>query len=46
MLKVYKLLSDGYPEYKMAKFRAEWAELSDESKEQLKTGVENGTLTY
>jgi hypothetical protein len=46
MLKVFKFLSDGYPEYKLAKFRAEWSELDDASKEQIKAGVENGTLTY
>jgi hypothetical protein len=46
MLKVYKFLSEGYPEYKLAKFRAEWNELSDKSKTQLRDGIEDGTLNY
>lgn len=46
MLKVFKFLSDGYPQYKMSQFRAEWAELSDESKAQIKAGVEDGTFNY
>jgi hypothetical protein len=46
MLKVFKFLSDGYPEYKMAQFRTDWQELSDESKAQLKTGIEDGTFNY
>lgn len=27
-------------------WRAEWAALTPEDKEQLKTGIDNGTLTY
>lgn len=46
MLKVFKFLSDGYPEYKMVHFRADWQKLTDEDKEQLKTGIENGTFDY
>jgi len=30
----------------LSKFGAEWKELSDTDKEQLKQGIENGTLTY
>lgn len=29
-----------------AAFRKEWMELSPESRAQIKTGIENGTLTY
>jgi hypothetical protein len=46
MLKVFKFLSDGYPEYKMAQFRSDWQALSDESKAQLKQGIEDGTFDY
>lgn len=46
MLAVFKFFSDGYPEYKLAKFRGEWGQLDDKSKEQLKAGVANGTLNY
>lgn len=46
MLKVFKFLSAGYPEYKMSQFRTEWSELSDESKAQLKAGIEDETYTY
>lgn len=55
MLKVYAFLSDKHTAengkvvtngYSISQFRKEWAELSDESKAQLKDGVENGTLTY
>lgn len=30
----------------LAKIRAEWNELTDEDKVQLRTGIGNGTLTY
>ena len=30
----------------VAKFRREWAELSDESKQQIRQGIGNGSLTY
>lgn len=46
MLKVFRFLADGYPEYKMSRFRADWAELSDEDKTQIKAGVEDGTFNY
>ena len=46
MLAVYKFLSKGYPTYKLTQFRNEWALLSDKSKEQLKTGILNGSFTY
>lgn len=29
-----------------AEFRKEWAELTDQDKTDLKTGIGNGTLTY
>lgn len=31
---------------KAGQFRSEWAALSAAEKEQLKNGIENGTLTY
>ena len=31
---------------KLADFRKEWAELSDEAKEQIRKGIGNGTYTY
>lgn len=31
---------------KIGEFRKEWAELTDQDKEHLKTGVADGTLTY
>jgi len=47
MLKVFHFFSDNKTnDYKIAAFRADWAALDDESKEQLKNGIENGTLTY
>lgn len=46
MLKVFKFLSDGYPEYRMTDFRKDWQELDDESKAQFKGGIENGTFNY
>lgn len=46
MLKVYKFLSDGFPTYKLAQFRAEWAQLSDKSKNELRAGVEDETFNY
>ena len=46
MLAVYKFLSDGYSDYKLAQFRTEWAELDNKSKEQLKTGINDETYTY
>ncbi len=27
-------------------FKNEWAELSEQDKQQIRTGIENGTLTY
>ncbi len=34
------------PGLKMAQFRDEWAQLSDEDKTALKTGVADGSFTY
>lgn len=31
---------------KVGEFRKEWAELSDKDKAELKSGIENGSLTY
>lgn len=31
---------------KPQEFRKDWAELSPQDKEDLKSGIENGTLTY
>lgn len=33
-------------EIPLATFKKEWGKLTDQDKEQLKAGVENGTLTY
>ena len=30
----------------IAQFRKEWAELTDKDKEQIKQGIEDGTLSY
>ena len=31
---------------KAGQFRLEWAELSQQDKDELKSGIDNGTLTY
>ena len=47
MLAVFHFFSDNKTnDYNIAKFRADWAALDETSKEQLKTGIENGSLTY
>lgn len=46
MLAVFKFFSEGYPEYKMTKFRADWALLTDQDKADLKNGIADGTLNY
>ena len=47
MLAVYMFFSDDKSNgYSLASFKADWQKLSDKDKDQLKTGVENGTLTY
>jgi hypothetical protein len=46
MLSVFKFFSDGHPDYKMARFRTEWAELSDEDKANLKNGIADGSFNY
>lgn len=33
-------------EFPLAQFRAEWAELTDQDKLDLRTGIGNGSLTY
>jgi len=35
-----------YFEMKPAEFRAQWAELTETDKRQLKNGISSGTLTY
>jgi hypothetical protein len=35
-----------YFEMKPAQFRVQWLELSETDKEQLKSRIENGSLTY
>lgn len=54
MLKVYDYFSDltmdgtkkVRNDYKIAQFRADWQQLSPESKAQLIAGIEDGTLNY
>lgn len=46
MLAVFKFFAEGYPSYKLAKFRTEWSELTDADKTQLKQGVADGSFTY
>lgn len=47
MLKVFNFFSDNKTNgYTLTQFRKDWEQLSDQDKEDLKTGVENGTLTY
>jgi len=44
MLKVFKFFqSDGYG---MSEFKADWQRLSLEEKAALRSGIENGSLTY
>jgi hypothetical protein len=35
-----------YFDMKIGDFKTQWAQLTDADKTQLKTGVDNGTLTY
>lgn len=47
MLAVYKFFSDNKTNgYKLTDFRAEWAQLADKDKEDLKTGVLDGSFNY
>lgn len=47
MLEVFKFFSDNKTnDYNIAQFRADWQALSDKDKEDLKTGIANGSLTY
>lgn len=44
---VYRFFSDNRAnELTLVQFSREWKELSPESKEQIRTGITNGTLTY
>lgn len=51
--KVAKFFKDSFTERPnptsgsgLTAFKAEWTELSDNDKAQLRAGIENGTLTY
>jgi hypothetical protein len=47
MLDVFNYFSDNKTNgYKLAAFKADWTKLSDKDKEDLKSGIANGTLTY
>lgn len=47
MVQVFEYLSDNKTsDYKLTQFRADWAELSDKDKADLKRGIGDGTLTY
>jgi len=46
MLVVFKFFNEGDASYKMAKFRTEWAELSDKDKADLKSGIVDGSFNY
>ena len=47
MLKVFAYLSENKTNgYKLAQFKLDWQALSDKDKEDLKSGVENGSLNY
>ena len=43
-----KQVSDFFKDedYNLAKFRADWAELPDKDKEQIRQGIGDGSLTY
>jgi hypothetical protein len=41
-----KQIKDFFEESNVGKFAKEYKELSDESKQQLKEGIGNGTFTY
>lgn len=41
---VYKFFKDGYTN--LSEFKKDWDALSQESKDQLAEGIENGSLTY
>jgi len=44
LAEVYKFFAA--PGYNMAQFRAEWAELTDKDKADLKNGIGNRTYNY
>jgi len=44
VMRFFDFTEDG--KQNVAKFRKEWAELSDEDKAAIKTGIGNGTLSY
>lgn len=47
MLKVYDYFSDNRSNgYKLAEFKKDWGQLTDKDKNDLKAGVEDGTLNY
>jgi hypothetical protein len=46
LTQVHKYFQGEDKDYNLAKFRAQWAELSNDDKTQLREGIGNGTLTY
>ena len=43
---IYRFFAGDDKSYTLAKFRKEWAELSDSDKAQIKAGIADGTLNY
>jgi hypothetical protein len=47
MVEVFNFFSDGKTnDYKLAQFRKDWGELSEQDKVDLRSGVGNGSFTY
>lgn len=47
MLAVFDYFSDNRTnDYKLAAFKADWGKMTDKDKEDLKSGIANGTLNY
>lgn len=47
MLEVFRFFSDNKSnKYNIAQFRADWLKLTDKDKEDLKSGIENGSFDY
>lgn len=47
MVDVYNYFSDNRKnDYKLATFRTEWSELTDQDKSDLRMGIGNGSFTY
>lgn len=46
LTEVHKFFQGSDSKYNLAAFRADWAQLTDKDKTDLRTGLGNGTMTY